>query len=240
MTKGGPFRQGWRPRAVSEPASAAAPTPSAFTGPAPAPSSRKPSRTASPATARAMRAASSGSIPRASPQASADEWVQPEPCAAPSGWRSPGYLLHAVAVEEQVRRHLAVAAGDHHDPGPEGVHRPRQVARAPPPGPLRAAASARLGVDDGHARHQLPQRLLGVGLQQARAALGHHHRVEHHGRLAHQVQRLPHRAHRLGRSDHPDLHGVDADVVDHRAGLLDDRLRRQAGRPRRRRPCSGR
>ena len=36
------------------------------------------------------RAACSGSSPRARKAAIAEEWVQPEPCAAPSGWRSPG------------------------------------------------------------------------------------------------------------------------------------------------------
>ncbi len=49
-----------------------------------------PSRTASPAISRAARAASSGVYPSARCAASADECVHPEPCEAPSGYRSPG------------------------------------------------------------------------------------------------------------------------------------------------------
>ena len=61
---------------------------------------------------RAWRAASSGSSPSASRAASVEECVQPEPCAAPSGWRSPGSSVSVVAVEEEVGRRVAVAAGD--------------------------------------------------------------------------------------------------------------------------------
>src|SRR3954469_10240069 len=63
--------------------------PNTSTGPAPAPSSRRPSRTASEAIARAARAASSGAWPSARCAARALEWVQPDPWAAPSRWRGP-------------------------------------------------------------------------------------------------------------------------------------------------------
>ena len=81
-------------------------------GPGPAPISRRPAPTASEATSRARRAASSGSSPRARKAASAEEWVQPEPWAAPSGCRSPGISTSSLAVEEEVDQILAVAAGD--------------------------------------------------------------------------------------------------------------------------------
>ena len=71
-------------------------SPKTSTGPAPAPRSRRPSATALAATARACRAAASGSSPSASRAASVEECVQPEPCAAPSGWRSPGSSVSVV------------------------------------------------------------------------------------------------------------------------------------------------
>src|SRR3954471_2772542 len=63
--------------------------PKTSTGPAPAPRPRRPLRTASLAIRFAALAASSGMQPSARWAASADEWVQPEPCAPPSGCRSP-------------------------------------------------------------------------------------------------------------------------------------------------------
>ena len=60
------------------------PSPRTSTGPAPRPMSRNPSAIAAPAIARAIVAASRGVRPRASWAASTAEWVQPEPCAAPS------------------------------------------------------------------------------------------------------------------------------------------------------------
>ena len=59
--------------------------PSTSTGPAPEPISRRPFATASAAIRRATRAASRGVSPSARRAASAEEWVQPEPWAAPSG-----------------------------------------------------------------------------------------------------------------------------------------------------------
>src|SRR4051812_977931 len=63
---------------------------SASTGPAPRPRPRSPCATASAAISRAARAASSGEWPSARWAASAELCVQPDPCAAPSGWRTPG------------------------------------------------------------------------------------------------------------------------------------------------------
>ena len=111
----------WRlchaPRLAGEPASAPWPAPRARSGrirrgPAPAPISRRPSRTASPAIAARGAAASSGLKPSARWAASADEWVQPEPCAAPSGVALAGDQVDLVAVEEHVGGLVAVAAGD--------------------------------------------------------------------------------------------------------------------------------
>ena len=64
-----------------------------------------------------------------------------------------------------------------------------------------------------------------------RAALGDHHRVEHHGRLADQVERLARRPRSSRRAEHPDLHRVDPDVVGDRPHLTDDRLGRDGVTP---------
>src|SRR5215210_1980600 len=61
-------------------------SPRTSTGPAPRPIPRSPSRTAAAAIALAVRAACRGERPRANCAARTDECVQPEPCAAPSGW----------------------------------------------------------------------------------------------------------------------------------------------------------
>ena len=112
-----------------------------------------------------------------------------------------GDLDEPVAVEEEVRRRLPVAAGDHdHRPA-----RARGLARAARPAVgvavPRAGQHARLGKvrgDDRHARQQpLAQRLLGVLVEQPGAALGHHHRVEHDRRVADEIERLGHRLDRL-------------------------------------------
>src|SRR5581483_7403233 len=79
----------------------------ASTGPAPAPSSRSPRATASPARARALRAACSSVSPSASDAASAAECVQPEPCAAPSGWRGPS-IARAGSPEPVTSRSVAL------------------------------------------------------------------------------------------------------------------------------------
>lgn len=62
---------------------------STLTGPAPAPRSRSPLAIASPARRRATPAASASGSPCARLAARTEAWVQPEPCAAPSGCRGP-------------------------------------------------------------------------------------------------------------------------------------------------------
>ena len=202
---------GWPGAARRQPS----PTPSASTGPAPAPMSAQPVAhrlgghlLAAPRRLQRLE-------PGASCAASAEEWVQPEPCAAPSGWRSPGISTSRVAVEEDVRRLLAVAAGDHHRAGPEGVDGPGQARSAPAslpaPGPR---ASARFGVTTvarGTSRSRSASRR---PRRAARAPLSATITGSSTtGRLADQVQRLAHRLDRLGRPEHPDLHRVDADVA---------------------------
>src|SRR5215211_3471013 len=63
--------------------------PNTSTGPAPAPIPPSPAATASPVISLARRAAASSVSPRASRAAIEDEWVHPEPCVAPPGWRGP-------------------------------------------------------------------------------------------------------------------------------------------------------
>ena len=162
--------------------------------------------------------------------ASADEWVQPEPCAAPSGWRSPG-----ISTSRSPSKNRSMASSRWPPvtttaPGPSAWtarassstrSSGARAARAPP-------ASARLGVTTvARGTSALAQRLPGAVVEQRRAALGHHHRVEHDRRAGQQVERPLHRLDRLDGAEHPDLHRVDADVLGHRAHLLDDRLRRE-------------
>ena len=78
-------------------------------------------------------------------------------------------------------------------------------------------ASGSSSVDDRRA---------GVVVEQDRARLGDHHRVDHDRHASEQRERLPDRLDGLPRAQHADLHGVDADVLRHRPDLLDDELAR--------------
>ena len=91
----------------------AAASPNTSTGPAPWPRPRNPLRTASAAIDLALRDASSGSKPRARWAASADEWVQPDPCPAPPGWRSPGISTSRSPSRKRSAAGLPVTARDH-------------------------------------------------------------------------------------------------------------------------------
>ena len=71
-------------------------------------------------------------------------------------------------------------------------------------------------------QQQRPQRLLGVVVEQAGAALGDHHRIEHDREPRHEVERSLDGVDRLDGAEHADLDGIDADVLDHRPHLLDD------------------
>ena len=158
------------------------------TGPGPRPTPRSPSRTASAAICLRARAASSGSRPSASCAASAEEWVQPEPCAAPSGWRSPG-----ISTSRSPSKKRSVACSrcppvTTTARGPSAwTARASSSASAAPrrPSPRvqrSSAASGRFGRDDRGPRHAAASAsaVLGVLVEQAGAALGDHHRVEDH------------------------------------------------------------
>ena len=143
-------------------------------------------------------------------------------------------LHELLAVEEHVDSLLAVPSGDDDGGRPERVNA-RGRARSPSARARVAGQRARLRHVRGHdrrARHeQRPERLLGVLVEQPGAALGHHHRVEHHRRVRYEVERLAHGLDRLDGAEHPDLHGIHADVVRHGAHLLDDHLAAAAGTP---------
>ena len=211
------------------------PIPSTSTGPAPAPSSRRPSRTASAAIRLALRAASSGSWPM--------RQVRGE---RPRSGCSPNRARHRRGSARRGSRRAARRR--RRGPSPRrGAPRSRPPplarargsrAQAPPtsassPAAASTRASGRFGVTTRHARQQLgAQGVLGVLGEQPGAALGDHHGVEHHRRVAHELERPPHRRDRRGAAEHADLDRVDADVLRDRAHLLDDRLRRAPGRPR--------
>ena len=180
---------------------------------------------------RAARAASSGVWPSARWAASAEECVQPEPCAAPSRWRSPGMPLERLAVEEDVDASVAVAAGDDDAAGPEGVERAGErlgVVGRLVAAPGQHARLRQVGRDDGRQRQQLvDDRLARLVVEQHGARLGDHHRVDHDRRVPlDELERVADGADRLRGPQHPDLDGVDADVVRHGPDLRDDHLRR--------------
>ena len=77
----------------------------------------------------------------------------------------------------------------------------------------------------GQRQQALDQRRARLLVEQHRAALGDHHRVDHHRRLADEAQRLDHRVDGLRRAEHADLDRVDADVLGDRRDLGDDRSR---------------
>jgi hypothetical protein len=66
----------------------------------------------------------------------------------------------------------------------------------------------------------------GFLVEQDRAALGDHHRVDHHRDLAEVSERIDHRLDRIDAPQHPDLHRVDPDVLGDHSHLGDDHPRR--------------
>ena len=163
--------------------------------------------------------------------------MQPEPWAAPSGWRSPG---SSSSVRPSCRRSVASSRCPpvtRTAPGPAGGSPPRAGGRHRAGG----VAGQHAGLGQVRGDHRRPrqdqgdERHLGVGLEQPRAGLGHHHRVHDDrgpgGRRssASATARVVTR-----RSEHADLDGVDAEVLDDRAHLRDHH--RRATRPRRPRP----
>ena len=187
-----------------------------------------------------MRAASSGERPSASWAASTEECVQPEPCAAPSGWRSPSMLRpRAVAarVDEQVDRARAVPAGEHDRARAERQHaRERAASASPVLARARRRASAgeraRLGQvrrEHARARQDLARRArASASAASSRAPdsatiTGSTTTGVPGGQL---VERRRDRERDLGGAEHPDLDRVDADVREHRAHLREHDLRR--------------
>ncbi len=59
----------------------------------------------------------------------------------------------------------------------------------------------------------------GLLRNQAVAAGGHHHRVQHHLRQLVAADGIGHHAHHVGRVQHADLDGIDANVLDHGVDL---------------------
>ena len=182
----------------------------------------------------AWRAASSGSSPSARRAASVEECVQPEPCAAPSGWRSPGSSVSVAPSKSRSVASLAVAAGDDDARGPERVdargRAPRRRASLASP-----ASTARLGDvrrDDGRPREdQLDAARRGASAP----AAARRTRRPSPGRATTGVpgRQLVERARdgldRRDVAEHPDLHRVDAEVLGDRADLRRDDLRAATG-----------
>ena len=201
---------------------------------------RRPPRRRSRAPSAPRRRARS---PRASNAASAEEWVQPEPCAAPVRVARPVDPQRAGAVDEHVGAVLGVAAGDDH----------RVRARAPSsaspsstggrrsPSPESARASGRFGVTTRRPRQDpLDQRRLRRRVEQRRAALGDHHRVDDHRHLADQLEPSSTASIVALVGEHPDLDRVDADVGGDRARPGRRSSPAPPRRPSRPRPCSAR
>ena len=187
--------------------------------------------------ALAARAASSGESPSASRAASVEECVQPEPCAAPSGWRSPGISTTSSPSKKTSVACVAVAAGDDDGARAERVDRARQLlAVERPPAASSARASGRFGVTTvARGRTRSTQRGLGAAVEQPRAGLGDHHRVDDDRRAAGPAGRAPRATASIvaAVAEHPDLHRVDADVARRRPGP--GRRSSRAGPARRRR-----
>jgi hypothetical protein len=140
-----------------------------------------------------------------------------------------GDLDQPLAVVEEVGRLVAVAAGDDDRPRPERVDGAGQLGGAGVGGQVRERGGlGQVRRHDGRAREQLgAERPLGLGREQPRARLGHHHRVDDQRRVGEQRERLGDGRDRGRVAEHPGLDGVGADVVGDRPHLGDDRRRRQ-------------
>ena len=123
----------------------------------------------------------------------------------------------------------AASTPRHADASPPRAAAPRPpTARAASAPAASTRASGRFGVitvaSGSSSRHDRRARLV---VEQHRAGLGDHHRVNHDWHAVLDVtERLADRAHRLRRPEHADLDRVDADVGGHRPDLLDDELAR--------------
>ena len=189
----------------------------------------RPPRRRSPAPSGRPRASSS---PRARNAASAEEWVQPEPCAAPSGYRGPSIAQRPGAVDEDVGAVLGVAAGDdRRRPAPSASSAsPSSALEAPSPRARRAPAP-RAGSGSRRSRAAAPARSAPPAPLGSSSVAPLSETITGStttGAVADQVERLDHGVDRRLVAEHPDLDRVDADVVGDRADLGDDHLR---GRP---------
>ena len=178
----------------------------------------------------AILAASSGSLPSASWTASTDECVQPEPWAAPSAWRDTADLLELLTVEEDVREALPVPAGDDDHLRTESVQSARQLVRVGMRGHEPSAstrASGRFGVMTvarGSSRVRSASRASFCSrMAPLSATITGSITI---GTSPDQVECLVDGIDRREAAEHPDLDGVDADVVGDGAHLRDDRGRR--------------
>ena len=152
------------------------------------------------AIARARAAASSGVWPSARWAASADVCVQPDPCAAPSGWRSPAIRWMASpsnSTSVACSRWPPVTTTTL---GAERVQRAGERLGRSAAAPAGAGEHARLGQvrrDHGRARQQqLDERRARRVVEQHRAGLGHHHGVDHDRRARRRAGRAPRRPRR--------------------------------------------
>ena len=172
--------------------------------------------------------------PSARCAASAEECVQPDPWAAPSGWRSPLISTSCSPSKQHVGGLVAVPAGDDHRGGPERVDRARQASiSAPSPAPSGAPASTRASGTFGvttvaRGRSRCDERFLRVGRRAARAPdsatiTGSTTTGVPAGSWSSAAATA---AIVSRRSEHPDLHRVDADVVRDRGDLGEDHVRR--------------
>ena len=220
--------------------------PKTSTGPAPAPRPRSPSRTAS----LAISLGRARGVERRVAQGEVRRQRRRVRAARPVGRavRVPlaGDPLEHVAVEEHVGRRLAVAAGDHHRRRPERVQTPREVldvvGRSPRAPPSRRArrASGTFGVitvTRGRSSRTIAARA-GSSSSTApdSATITGSSTIGVPG--ASSSSASPTACDRLGGTEHPDLHRVDADVLGHRPDLGDDEVPRHRVDRGHRRRCS--
>ncbi len=175
--------------------------------------------------------------------ASAEACVQPEPCAAPPGWRSPGISVSVSPSKKVSVAVVAVAAGDHDVPRAERVHGLRELGRGlDASSPVSAAASGMFGVATvARGRICSISAARASGASSTAPGLGDHHRVDDERRGGVELgQRLGDGPDRRLVAEHADLDRVDADVARDGADLGEDHLRARRPRPRRRRRSTAR
>ena len=179
---------------------------------------------------RAARAASSGSSPRASRAASTEEWVQPDPCAAPPGWRGPGS-----STSRSPSKNTSIACS-RCPPVTTTARGPSAWTAGPAPRTSGSARVVQQGARLGHVRREHG----GAGQQQRRSALARAAgssscapdsatitgSITTGCRVGQLGQRPRDRLDRDTVAQHPDLDRVHADVARHRADLGHDDLGR--------------